>query len=90
MHIAMIGTTAASHVYPSLALIKELVARKHRVSYTVGEPLAGLVEPTGAEDSRPTTLPTPQKNQTLTPRTTHERSRLTPSWWPSEHVTSLR
>jgi UDP:flavonoid glycosyltransferase YjiC (YdhE family) len=67
MHIAMIGTTAPSHVYPSLALIKELVARKHRVSYTTGEPLAGLVEPTGAEDSRPTTPPTQQKPNPHTP-----------------------
>ncbi|MEV6982433.1 macrolide family glycosyltransferase [Sphaerisporangium sp. NPDC051017] len=57
-HIAMIGCTAPSHIYPSLALIKELVARGHRVSYAVGEPLAGLVEPTGAEIvSHPSLLP---------------------------------
>ncbi|WP_410658772.1 macrolide family glycosyltransferase [Amycolatopsis sp. lyj-112] len=48
-HIAMIGCTAPSHIYPSLAVIRELVARGHRVSYVVGEPLTGLVEPTGAE-----------------------------------------
>ncbi|RCG31676.1 UDP glycosyltransferase [Sphaerisporangium album] len=54
----MIGCTAPSHIYPSLALIRELVARGHRVSYAVGEPLAGLVEPTGAEVvSHPSLLP---------------------------------
>jgi MGT family glycosyltransferase len=45
----MIGCTAPSHIYPSLALITELVSRGHRVSYAVGERLTGLVEPTGAE-----------------------------------------
>ncbi|ANN19972.1 UDP glycosyltransferase [Amycolatopsis orientalis] len=48
-HIAMIGCTAPSHIYPSLAVIRELVARGHRVSYAVGEPLTGLIAPTGAE-----------------------------------------
>lgn len=57
-HIAMIGCTAPSHIYPSLAVIRELVARGHRVSYVVGEPLAGLIEPTGAEVvSHPSILP---------------------------------
>lgn len=57
-HIAMIGCTAPSHIYPSLAVIRELVARGHRVSYAVGEPLTGLIEPTGAEVvSHPTILP---------------------------------
>lgn len=49
MHIAMIGCTAPSHVYPSLGVVKELVRRGHHVSYVVGEPLRDLVEPTGAE-----------------------------------------
>jgi MGT family glycosyltransferase len=58
MHLAMIGTTTPSHVYPSLALIKELVSRGHRVSYAIGETLAGLVEPTGAEPvTHPSILP---------------------------------
>ncbi|AIG79116.1 Oleandomycin glycosyltransferase [Amycolatopsis japonica] len=57
-HIAMIGSTAPSHIYPSLAIIRELVARGHRVSYAVGEPLTGLVAPTGAEVvSHPSILP---------------------------------
>lgn len=57
-HIAMVGCTAPSHVYPSLGLIGELVRRGHRVSYVVGEPLAPLVEPTGAEVvSHPTIFP---------------------------------
>src|SRR5690554_1654833 len=48
-HIAMIGITAPSHIYPSLAMIRELVDRGHRVSYSVGSVQAHLVEPTGAE-----------------------------------------
>ncbi|KAA2260473.1 UDP glycosyltransferase [Solihabitans fulvus] len=55
----MIGCTAPSHVYPSLGLIGELVARGHRVSYAVGETLADLVRPTGAEViAHPSLLPT--------------------------------
>lgn len=49
MHIAMIGTTAPSHIYPSLGLIAELVRRGHRVTYAVGEQLASVVEPAGVE-----------------------------------------
>ncbi len=45
----MVGVTAPSHVYPSLAVIGELVSRGHRVSYAVGDRLASLVTPTGAE-----------------------------------------
>ncbi|MFE0023837.1 macrolide family glycosyltransferase [Amycolatopsis sp. NPDC059021] len=57
-HIAMIGCTAPSHIYPSLGVIRELVARGHRVSYVVGEPLADLVAPTGAEVvTHPTIFP---------------------------------
>jgi MGT family glycosyltransferase len=58
MHLLMAGSTAPSHVYPSLALIAELVARGHRVSYLIGDRLAGLVAPTGAElIAHPTLLP---------------------------------
>ena len=49
MHLLMVGSTTPSHVYPSLALIAELVARGHRVSYEIGDRLAHLVEPTGAQ-----------------------------------------
>ncbi|MGA9870058.1 MAG: hypothetical protein WBQ44_02770 [Rhodococcus sp. (in: high G+C Gram-positive bacteria)] len=49
MHIAMIGTTAPSHIYPSLAVIAELVRRGHRVTYAVGESLRHLVEPAGVD-----------------------------------------
>ncbi|MGW0435786.1 macrolide family glycosyltransferase [Micromonospora sp. NPDC003197] len=57
-HIAMVGSTTPSHIYPSLALIRELVDRGHRVTYAVGEPLTGLVAPTGAEPiSHPSILP---------------------------------
>lgn len=49
MHFAMIGTTAPSHIYPSLAVVAELVRRGHRVTYAVGESLRHLVEPAGVE-----------------------------------------
>jgi MGT family glycosyltransferase len=49
MHYLMAGVTAPSHVYPSLALIAELVSRGHRISYVIGDRLAHLVTPTGAE-----------------------------------------
>lgn len=49
MHLLMVGTTAPSHVYPGLAVIAELVRRGHRVTYAVGERLAPLVAPTGAD-----------------------------------------
>ncbi|MGV8874080.1 MAG: macrolide family glycosyltransferase [Rhodococcus sp. (in: high G+C Gram-positive bacteria)] len=49
MHIAMIGCTAPSHIYPSLAVIADLVRRGHRVTYAVGESLAGIVETAGVE-----------------------------------------
>lgn len=49
MHIAMIGTTAPSHIYPSLAVIAELVRRGHRVTYAVGKSMSHLVEPAGVE-----------------------------------------
>jgi MGT family glycosyltransferase len=48
MRLLMAGVTAPSHIYPSLAVIRELVARGHDVSYAVGDRLAGLVTPTGA------------------------------------------
>jgi UDP:flavonoid glycosyltransferase YjiC (YdhE family) len=44
----MIGCTAPSHIYPSLAVVRELASRGHQVSYAVGERLTGLVEPTGS------------------------------------------
>jgi MGT family glycosyltransferase len=58
MRFVMAGTTAPSHTYPHLALIRELVARGHRVNYAIGEPLAELVAATGAEvAAHPTLLP---------------------------------
>ncbi|MGH3827417.1 MAG: hypothetical protein ACRDQX_09630 [Pseudonocardiaceae bacterium] len=54
----MAGVTAPSHVYPSLALISELVSRRHRGSYVVGERLSELVAATGAEVvAHPSLLP---------------------------------
>lgn len=49
MQLVMVGATAPSHVYPSLALMRELITRGHRVQYVIGEPLAELVATTGAE-----------------------------------------
>lgn len=48
MHIALVAASAPSHMYPHLAVVRELVARGHRVSYAVGGHLASLVRPTGA------------------------------------------
>ncbi|MFF9347105.1 macrolide family glycosyltransferase [Streptomyces sp. NPDC014734] len=48
-HIAMVGVPAISHVLPSLEIIRELVARGHRVTYANDPVVAGLVEATGAE-----------------------------------------
>lgn len=48
-HIAMVGIPAVSHVLPSLEVIRELVARGHRVTYANDPAVAHLVEPTGAE-----------------------------------------
>ncbi|WIX79151.1 glycosyltransferase [Amycolatopsis carbonis] len=57
-HIVMVGSTAPSHIYPSLGVIAELVRRGHRVSYVVGSPLESLVAPTGARVvTHPTLLP---------------------------------
>ncbi len=48
-HIAMVGTSAVSHVLPSLEIVRELVARGHRVTYAVSGRVAELISPTGAE-----------------------------------------
>ncbi|MGD9572020.1 MAG: macrolide family glycosyltransferase [Thermoleophilia bacterium] len=57
-HVGVVGTTAPSHVHPSLGLVRELVARGHRVTYAIGETLAPLVAGTGAEPIvHPSVLP---------------------------------
>ncbi|MEU6675949.1 macrolide family glycosyltransferase [Streptomyces sp. NPDC046925] len=48
-HIAMVGVPMVSHVLPSLEIIRELVARGHRVTYANDPATRGLIEPTGAE-----------------------------------------
>ncbi|GGU92241.1 macrolide-inactivating glycosyltransferase [Streptomyces filipinensis] len=48
-HIAMVGTPLVGHALPSLAIIRELVARGHRVTYATAAPVAELIAPTGAE-----------------------------------------
>ncbi|MFD6423430.1 macrolide family glycosyltransferase [Streptomyces sp. NPDC060198] len=45
----MAGIPAVSHVLPSLEIIRELVARGHRVTYANDPAVAGLIAPTGAE-----------------------------------------
>ncbi|SDC95210.1 macrolide family glycosyltransferase [Glycomyces harbinensis] len=48
-HIAMIGIPAVSHMLPSLEVVRELVARGHRVTYANDPAVADLIAPTGAE-----------------------------------------
>ncbi|MFD0020286.1 macrolide family glycosyltransferase [Streptomyces sp. NPDC058382] len=48
-HIAMAGIPAVSHVLPSLEIIRELVARGHRVTYANDPAVAERIEATGAE-----------------------------------------
>lgn len=48
-HIAMIGIPIVSHVLPSLGLIRELVARGHRVTYANDPFVADHVDSVGAE-----------------------------------------
>lgn len=47
-HVGVVGTTAPSHVTPSIGLIRELVRRGHRVTYAVGHDLAPVVAGAGA------------------------------------------
>jgi MGT family glycosyltransferase len=49
MHIAVVASSAPSHMHPHLAVVRELVDRGHRVSYLVGGHLADLARPTGAD-----------------------------------------
>ncbi|MEV5508089.1 macrolide family glycosyltransferase [Streptomyces orinoci] len=48
-HIAIVSIPAFGHVYPALALVQELVARGHRVSYVNAPWIAPVIEPTGAD-----------------------------------------
>ncbi|MEU1804823.1 macrolide family glycosyltransferase [Streptomyces sp. NPDC019937] len=48
-HIAMFGIAAHGHVNPSLEVIRELVARGHRVTYAIPASFAAKVAETGAE-----------------------------------------
>ncbi|APY85751.1 macrolide-inactivating glycosyltransferase [Streptomyces alfalfae] len=59
-HVAMFSIAAHGHVNPSLEVIRELVARGHRVTYAIPHVFADKVAETGAEP-RPytTTLPSP-------------------------------
>ena len=49
MHIAVVASSAPSHMHPHLAVVRELVDRGHRVTYLVGGHLAHLARPTGAD-----------------------------------------
>ncbi|MEE1754055.1 macrolide family glycosyltransferase [Streptomyces sp. SP18CS02] len=48
-HIAVFNVPQQGHVFPTLAVVSELVARGHRVSYAVTEEFAGAVKACGAE-----------------------------------------
>nr|WP_051696662.1 macrolide-inactivating glycosyltransferase [Streptomyces sp. NRRL S-244] len=47
-HIAMFSIAAPGHVNPSIEVIRELVARGHRVSYAIPASFAGKIAETGA------------------------------------------
>lgn len=48
-HIAMFSIAAHGHVNPSLDVIRELVARGHRVTYAIPPSFADVIASTGAE-----------------------------------------
>lgn len=48
-HIATVGAPIVSHVLPCLALIRELVARRHRVTYANDPFMADFIHSSGAE-----------------------------------------
>ncbi|PJJ04072.1 MGT family glycosyltransferase [Streptomyces sp. 2333.5] len=59
-HIAMFSIAAHGHVNPSLEVIRELVARGHRVTYAIPDVFGEKVAETGAEPVRyRSTLPSP-------------------------------
>ncbi|MPY64677.1 macrolide-inactivating glycosyltransferase, partial [Streptomyces spongiae] len=59
-HIAMFSIAAHGHVNPSLEVIRELVARGHRVTYAIPPVFAEKVAGTGAEPKLwDSTLPSP-------------------------------
>ncbi|MFE6485252.1 macrolide-inactivating glycosyltransferase [Streptomyces sp. NPDC057757] len=59
-HIAMFSIAAHGHVNPSIEVIRELVARGHRVTYAIPPVFADRVAATGAEPVLYTsTLPSP-------------------------------
>ncbi|MFG3280565.1 macrolide family glycosyltransferase [Streptomyces sp. NPDC048111] len=45
----MVGVPAVSHILPSIEIMRELVARGHRVTYANDPAVAGLITPTGAQ-----------------------------------------
>ncbi len=47
-HIAFFNVPAVGHVYPTLAVVAELVRRGHRVTYTTIEKRRPVIEATGA------------------------------------------
>ncbi|WP_063788361.1 macrolide-inactivating glycosyltransferase [Streptomyces chattanoogensis] len=62
-HIAMFSIAAYGHVNPSLEVIRELVARGHRVTYAIPPRLKEEVAATGAEPvPYRTTLPSPDSD----------------------------
>ncbi|MFF4601844.1 macrolide-inactivating glycosyltransferase [Streptomyces sp. NPDC001339] len=62
-HIAMFSIAAYGHVNPSLEVIRELVARGHRVTYAIPPRLREEIAETGAEPvPYRTTLPSPDSD----------------------------
>lgn len=62
-HIAMVGIPAVSHVLPSLEVIRELVARGHRVTYANDSAMTDRITAVGAEPVPcASTLPVTENN----------------------------
>nr|WP_280276197.1 hypothetical protein [Nocardia wallacei] len=80
-HIAMIGIPAVSHVLPSLEVIRELVGRGHRVTYANDPAVGDLIESTGAEFVRCTSvLPVADNNWPSPPTWTSSPARPPRRW----------
>ncbi|MDB1090298.1 glycosyltransferase [Streptomyces sp. ACA25] len=63
-HIAMFTVPAAGHIHPGLEIMRELVARGHRVTYAVTEEFAAAVEAVGAESVLyHTTMPSEERGE---------------------------
>jgi UDP:flavonoid glycosyltransferase YjiC (YdhE family) len=69
-HTAMFSIPAHGHVNPSLPVIRELINRGHRVTYSINDEFAPLVETAGATPvCYKSTLPSESDRKGCGPRT---------------------